>query len=720
MKKLQIDFTHCYGIKRLRHTFDFSKSKGFAVYAQNGSMKTSFAKTFGDYMQGIDTTDRIYPDRKTTRKIQNESGSDIDPESIFVIKPIDEEFRSDKESLLLANKELRQQYEDTYKLIDEAKDPLLSKLKKQSGVSKDLEGEVADAFYHDRSKFLNTVERVRPDVSEAKEPILDHIIYKVVFNSKVQTIAKTEGFQRKLDDYIDKYEELLSKSKYLRKGVFNYYNAQTIASTLAKNGFFEAEHTVSLTSKGESLEIKDTEQLEQVIQDEINQIMADEELLKAFNEMNKVLDGNAEVRAFRDFIADNKEVIPEFKNMDSLKQKVWIDYLKKDKELYENLYEKYQEAKKKLEAISKQAEEETTRWSTVVSEFNQRFSVPFKVSVGNKQDVILRSDVPVTVFTFKDDEHDGVPVEKKQLIDVLSQGERKALYILNIIFEIEARKDQDLETVVIVDDIADSFDYKNKYAIIEYLKDIADDGRFFQIILTHNFDFFRTVENRFINYKCCLYSNKTDGSLELEKAQYIRRPFQHFLDHINEDYFCLASIPFVRNLIEYTLGWESQEFQDLTATLHIKSNSDSITIGSFETILKKTFPSRTFNLSNKDKILHKLFTEKANELIKSSSHMMLENKIILSVAIRLKAERYILDKIKNPAVIDEITSNQTQQLYEIFTKEHPGNKKTASILKRVNLITPQNIHINSFMYEPILDMSDVELKNLYQEVKDLS
>lgn len=52
------------------------------------------------------------------------------------------------------------------------------------------------------------------------------------------------------------------------------------------------------------------------------------------------------------------------------------------------------------------------------------------------------------------------------------------------------------KTLFIVDDIADSFDYKNKYAIIEYLKDIGDNEIFHQIILTHNFDFHRTVSSR--------------------------------------------------------------------------------------------------------------------------------------------------------------------------------------------------------------------------------
>jgi hypothetical protein len=34
-------------------------------------------------------------------------------------------------------------------------------------------------------------------------------------------------------------------------------------------------------------------------------------------------------------------------------------------------------------------------------------------------------------------------------------------------------------------------------------------------------------------------------------------------------------------------------------------------------------------------------------------------------------------------------------------------------------MTPENIHLNSFMYEPIIDMSDESLKRLYQDIKSL-
>ena len=95
---------------------------------------------------------------------------------------------------------------------------------------------------------------------------------------------------------------------------------------------------------------------------------------------------------------------------------------------------------------------------------------------------------------------DKAPVDRRTLMQALSTGEKKAFYVLNILFEIEARKKAEQDTLIVVDDIADSFDYKNKYAIIQYLMDISDDPHFKQIILTHNFDFYRTVESRFVRY----------------------------------------------------------------------------------------------------------------------------------------------------------------------------------------------------------------------------
>ena len=41
------------------------------------------------------------------------------------------------------------------------------------------------------------------------------------------------------------------------------------------------------------------------------------------------------------------------------------------------------------------------------------------------------------------------------------------------------------------------------------------------------------------------------------------------------------------------------------------------------------------------------------------------------------------------------------------------------ILRKVLMLTSENIHINNFMFEPIIDISLEELNSLYKEIESL-
>ena len=81
------------------------------------------------------------------------------------------------------------------------------------------------------------------------------------------------------------------------------------------------------------------------------------------------------------------------------------------------------------------------------------------------------------------------------------------------------------------------------------------------------------------------------------------------------------------------------------------------------------------------------------------------------------AERYIISKIDDHT---PISKNQFNELFERFTKQYksdPTMIDKLSLLTEINIMTPENIHLNSFMYEPILDMSSDNLVDLYKRVK---
>ena len=80
----------------------------------------------------------------------------------------------------------------------------------------------------------------------------------------------------------------------------------------------------------------------------------------------------------------------------------------------------------------------------------------------------------------------------------------------------------------------------------------------------------------------------------------------------------------------------------------------------------------------------------------------------------------MVKKINDSQFVDGIVSNQTPQLLAKFKTLFSSEAHSINTILRVVLMTPENIHLNSFMYEPILDMSDEHLRKLYEDVLALS
>lgn len=76
-------------------------------------------------------------------------------------------------------------------------------------------------------------------------------------------------------------------------------------------------------------------------------------------------------------------------------------------------------------------------------------------------------------------------------------------------------------------------------------------------------------------------------------------------------------------------------------------------------------------------------------------------------------------KINDPVWAKGIAAHQTQELLTRFKADFPNESKAIEVLDRVQLMTPENIHLNSFMYEPIVDMSGEHLLRLYGDVLTL-
>ena len=90
MKVLSVKLENCYGLKKLEIDFSFEKSNANLIYAANGAMKTSFAKTFYALSKEKKPEEKMY--NKIPSYEIKVDGVDINSEDILVIKPFDKEF----------------------------------------------------------------------------------------------------------------------------------------------------------------------------------------------------------------------------------------------------------------------------------------------------------------------------------------------------------------------------------------------------------------------------------------------------------------------------------------------------------------------------------------------------------------------------------------------------------------------------------------------------
>jgi hypothetical protein len=167
---------------------------------------------------------------------------------------------------------------------------------------------------------------------------------------------------------------------------------------------------------------------------------------------------------------------------------------------------------------------------------------------------------------------------------------------------------------------------------------------------------------------------------------------------------------------------DTSNFIKLTSLLHIKSDTIIITLGNLENTYKSIFKDlNNLTLQNHDKKIFELIIEVADTICEEVTELILslENKVVLSIAIRLRAEEYMINKIDDLEFISTLNNNQTGKLFGEFKNRFPKELKNIEVLEKVNLMTPENIHLNSFMFEPILDISDQHLKQLYKEVMQL-
>ena len=726
MKKVSIKMANCYGIKKLEYVFDFEKHKNYLIYASNGMMKTSFTKTFSALRAGKKPSDEVYG-KKTTCDVFN----DDDPilaENIFVINSYEDEYISPNSAKLMVHRELRQKYDDAIQNVNVAQNILWTALQALFSDAVDFSVELSSLFSCAPVDVWKQIKKqIEGGLLEEDSFELDFLKLKYadIFNSNVEAFVKEPKNIAQITEYENRYNELLEKSPVFKRGVFSHNNADIVTESLNVNGFFGANH--SLVLHGVDRVIETSDDLLDAIQTEKKKIFADEKLKKSFEKINAAL-GKRTLIQFRSVIEVYPEIIPELSDYLAFKRKVWVGLLNKVKTELDKVILEYEKCQTLIETIKEEANRQHSQWDIVLDIFKSRFTVPFTISVPNKNDVALLGEMPEFVFKYKDMETgDEQEISRKNLERVLSQGEKRALFLLNIINDLEALKLSGKEYLIVTDDIAESFDYKNKYAIIEYLQEMMEAANLKFVVLTHNFDFYRTVALRAKGKVRPAMVQRVNNGLEIGDPKYVyKTPFELIRKGIkrHNDKDLITSIPFVRNIIEYTSGTDNNtNYQLLTSLLHLKSTTKTITFKQLEDIYKDELRDVDFDFSESretDKVYYLILNEAKKIRFNNNDAMDLDGKVVISMAIRLLAEEYMINQLLAVGCpqesIEGISTMQTGGLVELFKKFCPTQTGELKTLNKVLLMSSENIHINSFMFEPLIDISIKSLVDLFGDI----
>lgn len=722
---------------------NFARSNKALIYAPNGVMKTSFTKVFEDLSKGTPSKDRIFPTAITSYSITyyaaNYTFTSTNPRNVpscgavYVVNSFADNFEFTKEtvSTLLADEATRNEYNVLIAEFAEQIKSLETEFANKSGLTKPKVKETLiqdfqlpeTADWPDIIIALNTMIHSEPPIA-----YLGDVKHSVLFSEKaIKEYSKPE-FQEYIQQYIDRLGELLQNSDLLNTS-FTDRSAESLTKSFTTNNLFSANHKVVLR---DGTEIHSVAEWKRAVEAQIQRMYGDETLHTVFEKLKKNLTANNEVDAIRQVIIANRQIIPLLFDISNTKRKVWAAYCVQLERPFEQYYEEISVFTERVRALYERAAAQSERWKQVVEEFNRRFRVPFTVQINNKSNFILKDEAPNLSFIYErgsGDNIERVDLTKDELLPSLSMGEKRAMYLLYILFDLERIRVQAAagqKHLIIADDIADSFDYKNKYAIIEYLADLSKNDSIDLLMLTHNFDFYRTVKSRLgvIRQNCYIAQKNDFGQISMVEFKYQKDFFKNVIlegikgrDEYTRKKMLIASIPFYRNLAEYS--GEDEDYLKLTCFLHYKTapiDTSASTMSDLWSVINQycNGVAAIFDNSNFMSTVNTI----ATDIVILPDEVSLENKLILSIGARLYAEKYLKQKIiEHEGACPDSESNQTREWYD-KAKPYLTNEEIA-LMDEINLVTPESIHLNAFMYEPLIDISVWNLVAIFLKTADL-
>lgn len=694
---------NAFGIKSLHLNLENDKKMyQELIYSKNGSFKTSFSNTLYNLSNGTleNVFDRLTDEKAILDISILENGKEI--------KKFDNRF-------VVFSREI---YEQHSKLLSDYSSELetLTIDKKNSEYINELLTEETIEIKLQVDNYLKgtglNFEILLNMFSNLDDGYLDRIIQllNTIINHEAQDISEIniKKIYQKAYDIVDQSEFQSKISNYIRV-LENKINAQLFDKDFNENNCLQfinnvdkAKYLSETKSRGLFLKDKvyyDIDEVKKIFEEEIKKISKDPEIIEQSKEITKLIGTAKESECLKESIQKKPLLV---KQLSAGRKNILLSYLKSSSIDYNYWLEVVKKAKKELNNVLKIAQDKQTNFERAIEIYKNRFHPIFDIKIVNKAESMLGIKTPT--ITFYHNRYCDIPVSETKLSQILSSGEKTTLNILKFIVEYENCKKY--HPFIILDDIVETFDYSNRYAFMEYINDLVNLD-IPTIVMTHNFEFYRTISKRIPKLRKSVASANYNGVVDIQTNNRINKNMENVLKCSNiYDFFC--AIPYLREIKTILL----EDTKILDSCLHYKEDTSKLQI---KDILLQ-FPSNAIkNLKIDENVnyMKKLF-EIADNLSRFDDFDIVK-KTILSLSCRLLIERKII--VNNFNLLTNINTNQTAQLLDLYgEKLFPDVKKN---LEAVQLSTPEFIHANTFMYEPLIDIDGKYLFDLYNQIKKI-
>ena len=729
-------------IKKMQNVFGISGVEGAndlkkinVVYAPNGTAKTSISDALSLIGQNRynDIVDVYDKDKKASFELEVD-GQDYTEENcpkfcLLKYSGIEQYDLVENCSNLVISIQAKEEISEYLKAIDHSKEAIKVLIEGKFGKRSNSPA-FKNAFsaiakvenFDDQDLYIKLINKINFD--EQPLPInVDENIFLNLINQKMQQSSDTPEFKTGVTDYFETIKK--SSNEAGRHEIFT--NSFTIESLIAfqenakKTGYYSEDNpTRKLFIDNKILGEKD---IDNIINDEIKRIFGNEEAKEKFDCLKKTLKGNTKAI---NTLEKNPLLIPLLKDYDCFVSSIFVTLFSTDLQKFKNELEIIKKAQSNIQAIKDKDPEFDSKISEIWNRFSSRFKLKkFDLRIDNKFNAMIGKEIP----SFSK----YIPNTNRKITDPkeyrLSTDEIKIYNLINFILTVETLLLKNEKVHIVLDDAVDSFDYKNKYGIIDYLLEIKDNPNVQIIIFTHNFDFYRSSILAFGKKEIGQFFAYRDKNNLVTFYDSSKQKYYLEVSNFNswkanptpEQFFAL--VPFARNLLQLKTSSKNDAVKQIDDFLHFNKGLTDKTIGELHILLERAMGVQLPRNFKHDDIYAVELSKTIDDLIDKEATLVetdLEDKILLGIYIRVYLERFLyINHLSQSGSKPDLADNvyaRTSNLIRInrqFLSEDDLDKTIEA-----NLISPCYLHANSFMYEPLVDVGLTELIEMVKWIRD--